>query len=115
MASFSAILYARNNLPPHDDIYIFLATMDKEGKKIDEILFHKPDNALPPTELSRISSVKEDSAIHIEKITTDYQFAMGKEDVSLHKETSHKKIYKISPLGKIELVKEENEEMPLKQ
>lgn len=112
-ALFSVILYARNNLPPHDDIYIFLATMDKEGKKIDQILFHKPESTLPPTELNRTSSVREDSTIHISRLTTDYQFVGGKEEANPHKKTLNEKIYKISKEGKIELLSEEKREVPL--
>lgn len=110
---FSVVLYARNNLPPHDDIYIFLATVDKEGKKIDEILFHKPESTLPPTELNRTSSVREDSTIHISKLTSDYQFVGGKDEANLHKKTLHEKTYKMSKSGKIELLSEENKEIPL--
>jgi hypothetical protein len=112
-ATFSVILYARNNLPPSDDIYIFLATIDKDGKKIDEILFHKPESTLPPTELNRISSIKADSTIHINNLTNDYQFEAGQEKAKLQRQTLHEKIYKINAIGKIELVKEENKEVPL--
>ncbi len=112
-ATFSVILYARNNLPPADEIYIFLATIDKDGKKIDEILFHKPESTLPPTEQNRISMVKADSTIHINNLTNDYLFEAGKEQAKLQRQTLHEKIYKISPAGKIEKVKEENQEVPL--
>jgi hypothetical protein len=114
-AVYSTVLYARNNLPPHDDIYIFLATMDKDGKKIDEILFHKPESVLPPTEVSRISSVKADSTIHIQKLTTDYQLGIKEKDKKMIKQTLHEKIYKINDLGKIELLKTEDKEVPLQQ
>ena len=113
-AIYSTVLYARNDMPPHDDIYIFLATMDREGKKIDEILFHKPESALPPTEISRTSLVKADSTIHVQNITTDYQLATEGKDKKMMKQTRHEKIYKINLSGKIELLKEENEEVPLK-
>lgn len=112
-ALFSVVLYARNNFPPHDDIYIFLATVDKSGKKIDEILFHKPESTLPHTEISRTSTVKEDSTVHISKLTSDYQFAAGKEQADLHCQTLHEKAYKIDQTGTIKLIKEENKEIPL--
>lgn len=112
-AIYSAILYARNDIPPHDDIYIFLATMSRDGKKIDEILFHKPESVLPPTEVSRISSVKADSTIHIQKLTTDYQLATKEKGKKMMKQTLHAKIYKISAAGKIELLQEEDKDIPL--
>ena len=113
-SSFSVILYARNNFPPHDDIYIFLATMDKDGKKIDEILFHKPESILPPAEINRISTILADSTIHLSKLTSDYQFVADKEKANLHRQILHEKSYKINSLGKIALLKEENKEIPLK-
>lgn len=113
-ATFSAVLYARNNLPPHDDIYIFLATMDKEGKKIDEILFHKPESTLPPTELNRKSAITMDSTIHISRLTRDFQFVADKEKADLHRQMLHERSYKINKLGKIELLKEESKEIPTK-
>lgn len=112
-ATYSAVLYARNEMPPHDDIYIFLATMDRDGKKIDEILFHKPESVLPPTEVNRISSVKADSSIHIQKLTTDYQLATKEKGIKMMKQTLHFKIYKINATGKIELLQEEDKDLPL--
>ncbi len=113
-SSFSVVLYARNNVPPHDDIYIFLATMDKDGKKIDEILFHKPESTLPPTELNRKSSFNADSTIHISRLTSDYQFVADKDKANLHRQVLHEKSYKINDLGKIEMLREENKEIPIK-
>jgi hypothetical protein len=112
-AAFSAMLYARNDMPPHDDIYIFLATMDKNGKKIDEILFHKPESVLPPTEVNRISSIKPDTTIHVQKLTTDFQLATKEKEKKMMKQTLHSKIYKISPAGKITLLQEEDKDLPM--
>jgi hypothetical protein len=112
-ATYSAILYARNNLPPHDDIYIFLATMDKEGKKIDEILFHKPEMSLPPTELKRFSVVNVDSSIVINRLSMDYQFVAGKETPALKHQTLFEKTYKFNSNGKIELTNDSKKEIPI--
>lgn len=112
-ANYSTLLYARNNLPPHDDIYIFLATMDKTGKKIDEILFHKPMASLPPTELKRVSIINADTSIMVNHVSLDYEFAKGKESMELKHKTLHEKYYTIAPNGKIQLVNQMTKEIPM--
>jgi hypothetical protein len=89
--------------------------MDKNGRKIDEILFHKPESSLPPTELNRKSFINTDSTIHISRLTSDYQFGTDKDKANLRRQVLHEKSYKINTLGKIALLKEENKEMPIKE
>ena len=106
---YAAVLYARNNLPPQDEIYIFLATMDKQGNKIDEILFHKPMFSLPPTELQRTSEIRLDSTIHISKLIVEYEFEKNTDNMKVSHEVLYEKTYQINPQGKIEL-KAENKQ-----
>ncbi|SFF15816.1 hypothetical protein [Thermoflexibacter ruber] len=111
-ANYSAVLYARNNLPPNDDIYIFLATMDKEGKKIDEILFHKPVSTLPPTELKRYSIIDTDSSVVVSHLLLDYLFGKEKDALSLKKQILSEKRYQFTNEGKIKLIGDSRKEIP---
>ncbi len=110
--TYSAVLYARNNLPPHDDIYIFLATMDKDGKKIDEILFHKPASTLPPTELRRYSAVNVDTSVVVNHLLLDYLFGKEKDALSLKKQILLEKRYQFTKEGKIKLIEDTRKEIP---
>jgi hypothetical protein len=111
-ANYSAVLYARNNLPPNDDIYIFLATMDKEGKKIDEILFHKPISTLPPTELRRYSVIDTDSSVIVSHLLLDYLFGKEKDALNLKQKILSEKRYRFTDEGKIKLVGDSRKEIP---
>lgn len=100
------------NLPPNDDIYIFLATMDKEGRKIDEILFHKPVSTLPPTELRRYSVIDTDSSVVVSHLLLDYLFGKEKDALNLKQKVLSEKRYQFTNEGKIKLVGDTRKEIP---
>lgn len=108
---YYAVLYGRNS-SVQDDAYVFLATFDKEGNKIDEVIFHKPLLELPPIEVKQDSKLTTDSTFSIITVTEEHEFVDKKgQYMELIKQIAHQKNYKIEANGKIELVSSENQEL----
>ncbi|TAD99266.1 MAG: hypothetical protein EAZ97_09255 [Bacteroidetes bacterium] len=112
---YTIILYGRDG-KLEDDNYIFLASFDSKGQKIDEILFHKPLLALPPIEIKRLSIIKADSSFMLNSVTEESKFVDKKDKkqdyMQFVKKVSHEKFYKIDAYGKFILVNNTDKDLP---
>ncbi len=112
---YVALLYGRNT-SSNEDACVFLATYGKDGKKIDEIVFHRPLLSLPPTEIRRISEISTDTTFVITTVTEEHRFVNERNNyMELVEQKAHDKIYKIEPSGRILLKDERNRQISAEQ
>jgi len=103
---FVALLYGRDN-PSHEDVCVVLVTYNKQGKKIDQIIFHRPLWELPPVEIQKVSHIKTDTTISLTSIVEEHRFVNEKNNyMELIEKNQLDKIYRFESTGKISLKNE---------
>jgi len=114
--SRTALLYGRADAETEENFVVFLATYDQAGKKIDEVIFHRPLHLLPPRDLRRISEIGVDSVIRLVQIHEEHELVNDDEGyMKLESQTAHELSYNLQEDGKIKLNGESDRKLTAKE